>query len=432
MDSAGRVSVSKPHAAPALQAVRRGLLGRCPACGQGRLFGRFLKVRGPLRCLRAGVPPPPRRRFSALHRHHPRRARGRLRHPTRPRPGSRTCRSGSTCSLAGLDARALPRAPAAGEGRRRRPAIRAGHARLRRRRGGEAAGRRARTVLSETLKRPSNSTSAPPSRASGATRACARRTPPRSSSSTARATLPKVLMGRRHPGHTFMPGKFVFPGGRIDLGDRSMPAAGALHPRVEAALAARVGRASARRGRALALAAIRETYRGDRPAARRPEQAAPGRVPDGSWTVFRDRGVTPDLGALHFVARAITPPGRPRRFEPASSPSTAPLIAGEVGGRRRAGVRTRRTRLGQPPRGAAARSAPHHPRDAGGTRPSPRERVRARVAGAVLLLPPRPLRARAVVTFALSGCRRFRPPLRPLAPVSTAKESPPSRPRSPA
>lgn len=44
MDSAGRVSVSKPHAVPALQAVRRGLLGRCPACGQGRLFGRFLKV----------------------------------------------------------------------------------------------------------------------------------------------------------------------------------------------------------------------------------------------------------------------------------------------------------------------------------------------------------------------------------------------------
>ena len=24
--------------------VRRGFLGRCPACGQGRLFGRFLKV----------------------------------------------------------------------------------------------------------------------------------------------------------------------------------------------------------------------------------------------------------------------------------------------------------------------------------------------------------------------------------------------------
>ncbi len=26
------------------QAVKRGLLGRCPNCGKGRLFGRFLKV----------------------------------------------------------------------------------------------------------------------------------------------------------------------------------------------------------------------------------------------------------------------------------------------------------------------------------------------------------------------------------------------------
>ena len=25
---------------------------------------------------------------------------------------------------------------------------------------------------------------------------------------------PKVLMGRRHPGHKYMPGVFVFPGGR--------------------------------------------------------------------------------------------------------------------------------------------------------------------------------------------------------------------------
>lgn len=44
MESAGQVSVPEPQAVPALQAVRRGLMGRCPACGEGRLFGRFLKV----------------------------------------------------------------------------------------------------------------------------------------------------------------------------------------------------------------------------------------------------------------------------------------------------------------------------------------------------------------------------------------------------
>ena len=44
MDSAGRLSVPKSQVVPAPLAMRRGLMGRCPACGRGRLFGRFLKV----------------------------------------------------------------------------------------------------------------------------------------------------------------------------------------------------------------------------------------------------------------------------------------------------------------------------------------------------------------------------------------------------
>src|ERR1700755_2534532 len=40
---------------------------------------------------------------------------------------------------------------------------------------------------------------------------------------------PKVLLGRRHANHKFMPGKFVFPGGRIEPLDRLMPAASELH-----------------------------------------------------------------------------------------------------------------------------------------------------------------------------------------------------------
>jgi uncharacterized protein (DUF983 family) len=42
MDTAGRIGAGQQPAAAT--AVRRAFLGRCPACGQGRLFGRFLKV----------------------------------------------------------------------------------------------------------------------------------------------------------------------------------------------------------------------------------------------------------------------------------------------------------------------------------------------------------------------------------------------------
>src|SRR5919112_285012 len=92
---------------------------------------------------------------------------------------------------------------------------------------------------------------------------------------------PKVLMGRRHAGHKFMPGKFVFPGGRIELGDRSMPVAGALHARAEQALMARVQRPSVQRCRALALAAIRETFEETGLLLGTKEHGAPETVPGG-------------------------------------------------------------------------------------------------------------------------------------------------------
>ena len=70
----------------------------------------------------------------------------------------------------------------------------------------------------------------------------------------------RVLMGKRHAGHRFMPGKFVFPGGRVEPEDRRMAAAGVLDAHVEEKLNARVPRPSASFARALALAAIRETF----------------------------------------------------------------------------------------------------------------------------------------------------------------------------
>ena len=127
-------------------------------------------------------------------------------------------------------------------------------------------------------------------------------------------STPKVLLGKRHHGHKFMPGKFVFPGGRVESHDRTMPVASPLDPQAEKKLMQRVARPSAQKARALALAAIRETFEetGLLLGARR-EPAAP--PPDGPWREFAQAGFYPDLSALHFIARAITPPGRPRRFD---------------------------------------------------------------------------------------------------------------------
>jgi 8-oxo-dGTP pyrophosphatase MutT (NUDIX family) len=143
---------------------------------------------------------------------------------------------------------------------------------------------------------------------------------------------PKVLMGKRHKGHKFMPGKFVFPGGRIEADDRSMTVAGALHPRAEQALMARVTRPSAQRSRALALAAIRETFEETGLLLGTTDYGSPESVPTGTWAAFQERGVFPDLETLHFIGRAITPPKRVKRFDTRFFAVDRTAIADEVEG----------------------------------------------------------------------------------------------------
>ncbi|TGQ72829.1 MAG: NUDIX domain-containing protein [Mesorhizobium sp.] len=121
-----------------------------------------------------------------------------------------------------------------------------------------------------------------------------------------------VLMGRRHAGHAFMPGKFVFPGGRTDPADSRIPTATALQPEQEAKLTAGPGRTSAARARAIALSAIRETYEEAGLLLGRKGAFVTTRR---DWQGFVDHGVTPSLEALRFIARAITPPNRVRRFD---------------------------------------------------------------------------------------------------------------------
>jgi len=124
---------------------------------------------------------------------------------------------------------------------------------------------------------------------------------------------PKVLLGRRHARHTFMPDVFVFPGGRLDPTDRLLPATGTLDPHIEARLMQRMQKPSARKARALALTAIRECF--EETGLLIGSQSADAPAKSGGWQDFTRNGCVADLASLHFIARAITPPRRPRRYD---------------------------------------------------------------------------------------------------------------------
>jgi 8-oxo-dGTP pyrophosphatase MutT (NUDIX family) len=142
---------------------------------------------------------------------------------------------------------------------------------------------------------------------------------------------PKVLLGRRHHSHVFLPGKFVFPGGRVDPRDRLMSAGTPLHPRVQDKLMLKVARPSPTKAQALALAAIRETQEETGLLLGRRHDDTP-KTPPGPWSAFADARVRPDLGALHFITRAITPPGRARRFDTRFFAADASAIAHRIEG----------------------------------------------------------------------------------------------------
>ena len=101
----------------------------------------------------------------------------------------------------------------------------------------------------------------------------------------------------------------MFPGGRIDRSDFTA----ASHSDLPAAELGRLSREMpARRARALALTAVRETY--EETGLLLAEPAPVARVA-GPRREFRATGALPDLAALTYIARAITPPGRTRRFD---------------------------------------------------------------------------------------------------------------------
>jgi len=129
---------------------------------------------------------------------------------------------------------------------------------------------------------------------------------------------PKILLGKRHASLKFMPAKYVFPGGRLEPDDRRMNIAGPLDARVEHRLLKKCGARRAEAdpafARALALAAIRETFEETGHVIGVGDYGGPPKPP-AAWKGYANYQCLPDLQELHFIARAVTPPSLPRRFD---------------------------------------------------------------------------------------------------------------------
>lgn len=137
---------------------------------------------------------------------------------------------------------------------------------------------------------------------------------------------PRVLMGKRAAGHKFMPNKFVFPGGKVDLGDGRLKPPHDLHPAVLKRL---TKDCSESRARALAMAAIRETYEETGLVLGEPDTPTL-KTRSPQWRNFLQYDINPRLDTLHLIARAITPPYRSRRFDARFFMANADLIQGDV------------------------------------------------------------------------------------------------------
>ncbi|KIC46136.1 NUDIX hydrolase [Tateyamaria sp. ANG-S1] len=124
-----------------------------------------------------------------------------------------------------------------------------------------------------------------------------------------RFTTPRILMGQRGAKAAFMPNKFVFPGGAVDAGDHTVQLASPLTSPNDARLAED---GDAGLVPALAAAAIRELFEETGQIL-----GQSGRWSDAppDWTQFASTGYRPHAAPLQFVFRALTPPGRPRRFD---------------------------------------------------------------------------------------------------------------------
>jgi 8-oxo-dGTP pyrophosphatase MutT (NUDIX family) len=139
---------------------------------------------------------------------------------------------------------------------------------------------------------------------------------------------PEVLMGCRAAKSAFMPNRYVFPGGRVDRADAHIPIATPLDRHVKVRLEKA---ASTLRARAIGVAAVRETFEETGLMLGKPLKGGAPRKDYGEhWKGFLDQGMAPALDTLDLIARAVTPPGRPRRFNARFFMARAEDATGEI------------------------------------------------------------------------------------------------------
>jgi 8-oxo-dGTP pyrophosphatase MutT (NUDIX family) len=137
---------------------------------------------------------------------------------------------------------------------------------------------------------------------------------------------PRILMGQRGKSAVFMPNKYVFPGGAVDDGDADI----ALAAQPDPACLTRLAQLSdPKRTPALLASAIREVWEETGLFLGEPAQSQDA-TPPPDWQGFFDAGFTPSARGLRYIFRAITPPGRPRRFDARFFLADASALQGDL------------------------------------------------------------------------------------------------------
>ena len=135
-------------------------------------------------------------------------------------------------------------------------------------------------------------------------------------------------MGERHSRHRFFPERFVFPGGRVDASDGRIRCASPLRSDIAAQLQRKL---TSGRANATAIAAVRETFEEAGLIVGGPDPTPDAGVP-GNWQSFFATGSAPSLCHLDYVARAVTPPFHPIRFDARFFMTDARHVDGDLTG----------------------------------------------------------------------------------------------------